>query len=78
MSSIVLFTDLASPGVEVVTSRTDSGSLESVVHDTRKDGKLDGFCIYGEAGDDAKDLHEKLLRLSRMTAWEKRGTFGRR
>jgi hypothetical protein len=52
--------DIAFPGVEVVTDRTDDGTLESQFHG----GTLDGERLGG--GDDAEEQHARALRLARI------------
>jgi hypothetical protein len=54
---------LATPGVEVVTSRAGDGSYTSQIHGGRLDGQHFTCFIDPEA------QHEKVCRLARMAEW---------
>ena len=56
----ILLCDLAAPGIEVVTLRTDRGKVMTTIHG----GRLDGERFTGQG--DAESQHERACRLARM------------
>ena len=60
---ILLFCDLAAPGIEVVTACTGVGEIVSTIHG----GRLDGERFTGSV--DADSQHERACRLARMATW---------
>ena len=62
---------VATPGVEVVTVRTQDGRFQTELHGGRLDG--DSFlCARNPA-----EQHERACLLARMAAWPKRNKFAR-